>query len=337
MDRIRVAIQGSGIIARYHARACSAAEGVELVAAANWRPESLARLAEEWHIPRTTTDFDELAADPNIDAVIITLPNCLHKAETLRMLRAGKHVLVEKPMAMNVAEAEEMIAAARQAQRVLMVGHMWRFDVEVNWLRRVVAQGLLGEIVKTKGYHVNPAGVGPQGWFNDPAKSGGGVVMDMAVHSLDTTRFLLGEPLPVRVYAEVGTRYSSYKVEDDVTLMVHWDNGVYTTIVSSAWAPHQDEPEGAHEIWGTRGYGRLFPSRLHLPLADVAGALVPEFPPRHEQCDWPMYQRQVEYLARCIREGLTPVPGGAEGLQTLKVVEAVYESARTGEAVRIHQ
>ncbi len=335
MDKIRMAVQGSGIIAHSHARACQMAEGVDLVAAANWQPESLARLAKEWEIPRTTTRFEELADDPNIDAVIITLPNFLHKNEAVRMLRAGKHVLLEKPMAMNVAEAEEILDAAREADRRLMIGFMWRFDIEVNWLRRAIADGLLGDVVRTKGYHANPAGVGPVGWFNECDKAGGGVVIDMAVHSLDTTRFLLGEPQAVSVYATMGTRFSTYEVEDDATLLVHWDNGAYSTIVATAWQPFQDAPEGAHEVWGTRGYGRLFPSVLHLPLADARGSFSPSFSERKEQCGPLMYQRQIEYLADCIRSGKEPRPGGVEGLATMKIIEAIYQSAHSKQLVKI--
>ena len=335
MDKIRIAIQGSGIIACYHARACQEVPDVEVVAAANWRSESLSRFAKEWDIPYTTTSFDELAADPDIDAVIVTLPNFLHKSETLRMLQAGKHVLVEKPMAMNAIEAEEMVNAAKAAHRVLMVGHMWRFDNEVKWLRDIVANGLLGDIVKIEGYHLNPAGVGPKGWFNSKEMAGGGVVIDMAIHSIDMTRFLLGEALPVKVYAQMGTYYSSYEVEDDVTMVVNWDNGVYSTIVAGSWQPFVEAAEGAQEVWGTRGYGRVFPSKLYLPMADVPGTFIPTFPKRKEQCDWPMYRGQIEHFVTCIREGLEPKPGGADGLLMMKVVDGAYESARSGMPVII--
>ena len=333
MDRVRVAILGSGVIARYHARACRAAPNVELLAAANWRPESLARFAQEWSIACTTTDFQEIADDPGVDAVIICLPNSLHQAETERMLRAGKHVLVEKPMAMNAAQAQEMVRAAEEAKRFLMVGHMWRFDVEVNWLQRAIAAGVMGDIVKTKGYAIHPAGTGPMGWFVEKEKAGGGVVMDMGIHAVDTARFLLGEPLPVKVYAHIGTRYSAYDVEDEAAFVVHWDNGAYSLIETAGWQPFAEAPEGAAQVWGTQGYGRTFPTQLHLSIAGAAGIFAPTFPQRIEQCDWPMYARQVEHFADCIREGRQPKPGGAEGLLMMRVMDAVYESARSGQAV----
>ncbi len=336
MQKVRIAIQGSGIIARYHARACKAIPDVELVAAANWRPESLARFAKEWEIPRTTTSFAELAADREIDAVIVGVPNYLHKDETIRMLRAGKHVLIEKPMAMNAAEAEEIVDVARTTGRLLMVGHMWRFDNEVSWLRNVIAQGTLGDIVRTKGYAIHPPGFGPKGWFNERAKAGGGVIMDMAIHAVDTARFLMGEPLPTKVYAHARTRFSSIELEDNATFMVDWDNGAYSTIETAAWQTYAEAPEGAAHVWGTRGYGRAFPSALYLSVGDAIGTFTPTFPARIEQCDWPMYQRQIEHFAECIRTGAQPKPGGAEGLIVMKVMDAVYKSVATSTTVNIN-
>ena len=336
MKKVRIAIQGSGIIARYHARACKAIPDVELVAAANWRAESLARFAKEWDIPRTTTSFAELAADREIDAVIVTVPNYLHKGETIRMLRAGKHVLVEKPMAMNAVEAQAMVETAQATGRLLMVGHMWRFDNEVSWLQNTIARGLLGEIVRTKGYAIHPPGTGPKGWFNERAKAGGGVIMDMAIHAVDTARFLMGDPLPIKVYAHASTRFSSIEVEDNATFTVDWDNGAYSIIESAAWQPFAEAPEGGAQVWGTRGYGRTFPSELHLSLGDVLGTFTPDFPTRVEQCDWPMYQRQIEHFASCIRNGTQPKPGGAEGLVLMKVMDAVYKSVATGTVVNIN-
>ncbi len=335
MERTRFAILGSGIIARYHARALRAIQEARLVAAANWQAASLRQFAQECGVPRITTSFQEIAEDPEIDAAIVCLPNFLHMAEALRLLRGGKHVLVEKPMAMNAAEAEEMVQAARQAGRLLMVGHMWRFDNEVGWLQRSIAGGLLGDIVRTKGYAIHPAGTGPKGWFLEKAKAGGGVVMDMGIHAADTARFLLGDPRPVKVYAHIGTRYSSHDVEDEAFFIVHWDNGAYSLIDTAAWQPFMEAPEGAAQVWGTRGYGRTFPSQLHLATAGTGGVFVPSFPQRAEQCDWPMYQRQIEHFVACIREGREPCPGGAEGLAMMKVMDAVYESARTGAAVDI--
>ena len=177
----------------FHARAVLERRAAELVAAANWREPSLHRLAERHGIARVTTDWRVLAADPEVDAAVIGTPNALHAAQAIAFLEAGKHVLVEKPMAPTLAEADAMVAAARGAGAWLMVAHCWRFHPDVRALRARVEAGELGTIVKTRGYGGH-ARWGPSGWFTDPALAGGGALLDMGVHAIDTTRYLLGDP-----------------------------------------------------------------------------------------------------------------------------------------------
>ena len=117
-----MAVLGAGFIAAYHARAVAALPGAELVAAANWRPESLAELARAFSIPRTSTDWRDIAADAGVDAVVIATPNNLHAEQAIACLEAKKHVMIEKPIAMNAAKADAMVAAARPGAS-LMVAH----------------------------------------------------------------------------------------------------------------------------------------------------------------------------------------------------------------------
>ena len=202
MTALRVALVGTGWVMDFHARAVREHPGAELVAAANWREPSLRALAGRHHIPRVTTDWRELAADPAVDAVVVATPNALHAEQAIAFLEAGKHVLVEKPMGRTLAEADAMVAAAARARGWLMVAHCWRFHPDVRALRARVAGGELGEIVKTRSYGVH-AGWGPSGWFIDPELAGGGALLDMGVHAIDTTRYLLGDPAPERVCAAV--------------------------------------------------------------------------------------------------------------------------------------
>src|SRR6266516_1916908 len=218
----RVALFGCGWVQGFHARGVLAAGG-ELVAVANHRRETAAAFAQEHGIPRVTTDWEALAAAPDLDAAIVATPNALHAPQTIALLRAGKHVMVEKPMATTVAESDAMIEASRASRASLMVAHCWRFRDEVIAVRDRIATGELGEIVKTRGYGVH-AGWGPSGWFTDPALAGGGALLDMGVHAIDTARFLLGDPEPIRVCAVIGTRYGRdrYVVDDDGVLLISW-------------------------------------------------------------------------------------------------------------------
>ena len=188
----RVALFGCGWIQDFHARGVLA-HGDEIVAVANHREESARAFADRYAIPRVTTDWEALAADPDVDAAVVATPNALHAPQTIALLRNGKHVMVEKPMAISVAECDAMIAASRDGGASLMVAHCWRFRDEVRAMRDRIVSGELGDVVRTHGYGVH-AGWGPSGWFTDPALAGGGALVDMGVHAIDTARYLLGDP-----------------------------------------------------------------------------------------------------------------------------------------------
>jgi predicted dehydrogenase len=309
---VNVALFGSGYIARAHAQAVLDHSDAKLVAAANWRPESLARLAEEFSIPRTTTRWEELADDPGIDAVVVATPNALHAPQTEACLRAGKHVLVEKPMATSVAECEAMIAASAESDRVLMVAHCWRFREEVVSMKERIAAGDLGDIVKTRSYGLHERW-SPSGWFTDPKLAGGGALMDMGVHAIDTTRFVLGDPEPGRVCAAVGTRYTAGPVDDDGVLLITWSNGT-NSVVESGWRqPHIEGLEAETEVYGTRGFARIFGFT--------------QSPPGYKHDSQPMYTSQMAAFVDAIQTGAAPTPSGADGLTVMRVVEDAYRSA----------
>jgi predicted dehydrogenase len=311
----RVALFGCGWIQGFHARGVLA-HGDELVAVANHREATARAFAEEFDIARVTTDWESLAADPDIDAVVVATPNALHAPQTIALLEQGKHVLVEKPMGTSVAECDAMIEASETSGAALMVAHCWRFREEVIALRDRIATGDLGEVVKTRGYGVH-AGWGPSGWFTDPALAGGGALVDMGVHAIDTARFLLGDPLPGRVCAAIGTRYAEgrYAVDDDGIVLIGWSNGTNSVVESGWWQPHLGGLEADTEVYGTRGYARIWPSEPP-PAED------------YEHCTQPMYTAQIAEFLDAVAEGRAPSPGGEDGRIVIEVVEGAYASAR---------
>jgi predicted dehydrogenase len=222
--------------------------------------------------------------------------------------------LVEKPMATSVAEADSMIVASRESGAFLMVAHCWRFHDDVIAMRQRIAAGEFGEVVKTRGYGVH-AGWGPSGWFIDPELAGGGALLDMGVHAIDTARFLLGDPAPVRVCAVVGTRYAEgrYTVDDDGVLLISWSTGSNSVVESGWWQPHLGGREADTEVYGTSGYARIWP---------------PDAPSdEDEQALQPMYTAQVREFLGAIGEGRQPRPGGEDGRVVMDVVERAYASA----------
>ncbi len=330
---LRVALAGYGYIAHYHARAARSAEGVELVGVMGRDPDKRAAFAEAHGCALRFEDEGALCASPDVDIVVNALPNSLHAPLSIAAMQAGKHVLVEKPMAMDAGEARAMLETSAATGARLLVGHMWRFDPEALWLRDRIAAGELGRVVKTKGYgvHVN---WGPSGWFVDPALAGGGAFADMGVHALDTVRFLLGDPEPIRVYAHLETAYGDYDVDDLGVVVVTWDSGAISIIESGWWNPQMDGPEASTQLYGTEGYGRLFPTAAARTVDWKPQPIPPPtFPARSEHCDQSIYDGQLAHLVEAIREGRDPIPGPAHGLAVMRISDAAYRSAREGRAI----
>jgi predicted dehydrogenase len=308
---VRIALFGSGWIANLHAQAVRDHPSGELVAASSWRGGSLAKLAERFDIPRTSTRWEDLVGDPGIDAVVVATPNALHAPQAVACLESGKHVLVEKPMSISLAEADAMISAAKGSGASLMVAHCWRFHEEVRSLRDRIASGELGEVVKTRAYGIH-TGWGPSGWFVDPTLAGGGALVDMGVHAIDTTRFLLGDPLPTLVSATLGTRYGGYPVDDDGILLISWSNGTSSIVECGWWQPHAGGLEADTEVYGTKGYTRIFP----------AG----ELPEGYDHAPQSMYSSQMAEFIDAAEEGRDPSPGGEDGRVVMDVVERAYRA-----------
>ncbi len=332
--KTRIALTGTGSISRIHALAAQRA-GAELAAVVNHQTGSMADFARQFNIPRQYTSLEALLADGGLDALIVGTPNYLHAPQTIQALKAGMAVMVEKPMAMNSEEAEAMCQAAREAGAALMVAHCWRFDEDVLWLKQHAAK--IGRIIRTKSYGVH-ALWGPSGWFTRKELAGGGAMADMGIHAVDTTRFLLGDPQPVSVYARIGTYYIDAGVDDTGMLIVNWDNGVSSYIESGWWQPHTDGPEAATQLYGSQGFGRLFPTQIEIPKTGGQGIEVidPALPfPRPEKDIAGMYEAQMAYFLNCIRSRAQPVPGGREGLINMRIVDAAYQSARTGKVVEL--
>jgi predicted dehydrogenase len=331
---MKIAIAGAGYIAAIHARAVQNCK--EQVAAVVERdPDHGAAFAHQFGIGRRYTSLDGLLKNGGVDALVVGTPNFLHAPQTVAALRAGIPVLVEKPMAMDPAEAGRMLAASRESGTTLMVAHCWRFDQDVLWLKAQVPR--LGQLVRTKGYGVH-TNWGPAGWFTQKELAGGGAMADMGIHALDTARFLIGDPQPRSVYACIGTYYKEFDVDDTGVLIVNWDNGVVSYIESGWWQPHSDGPEAATQLYGREGFAQLFPTRLELPDPEKqrVETVDPGFAfPRKEQCPQRMYDAQMAYFINAVREKIVPIPGGQEGLVNMEVVDAAYRSARTGKVVAL--
>lgn len=295
---MRLALLGHGFIGTMHHRAAEAC-GLTIT-----------------RICRSGDDWSETVRSDDVDAVVIATPNSLHHPQALAALECGKHVLVDKPMALDLAQAEEIADAADAAQRTLLVGHMWRYRDEVIVARDRIAAGAVGRPIRTRGYGIH-AGWGPSGWFTDPAMAGGGALIDMGIHAIDTTRFVLGDPQPVRVRASLGTAHGTYAVDDDGIVLIDWSNGVRSVVECGWWQPRLDGVEADTEVYGTAGYQRIWPQ--------FTAATPP--PADYEHCSLAMYQAQMADFAHCCATGDTPVASADVGLTAMRIVDAAIRDS----------
>lgn len=331
---INVGIVGAGYIADYHARGLVACDGVSVVAVANHRLAKANEFAQRYQIAQAYDSFSAMLEHAPLDAVVLAVPNVHHYPMAIEAMSKGIHVFVEKPMACSVEQAEAMCRLAESNGVVLMVGHMWRFDRETRFIREQVESGKLGTVFRTTSYgiHVN---WGPGGWFTEPDLAWGGALADMGVHAIDTARYLIGDPNPVQVYASVQSNMNKTVLDDTAIVVVRWDNGVTSVIESGWWQPHMEGPEAATRLYGTLGFGSLFPTFLLNKEDSDERRVVPELPQRSEHCDQHMYSSQMNEFASAIRERRPAIPGGHEGLVNMQILVAAYESGRSGRAVDV--
>jgi predicted dehydrogenase len=325
-------IIGAGDIARKQtARAIGAVRSARLEAVMRRDLQAARAFAQEFGAAKAYSQVEEVLADPEIDAVYIASPVHLHAQQTMAAAQAGKHVLVEKPMAMSTAECRAMISACRQHGVQLMVCYYQRFNARHIKLRELVAQGAIGQVTMAQARQVFLYPPAPGLWRQSREQAGGGALMDVGVHGIDTLRFILGEVETVT--ALVGTLVFSYPVDDTATLLLRFRSGVQGVVSVAFSVPSVDEVDYL-EVCGTGG--RVWTAPLH--AKDSHGTLRVSTP-QGEQLhvfEQSTHQALIEAFDRSLERGEpVPVPG-EEGLQGLAVVEAAYASAHAGHCIALH-
>ena len=340
---IRVGIIGSGGIARYaHIPGYKAQQGVEIVAVCDVILDKAADIAREYGIPRWYGSYQEMLEHEKLDAVSICTPNVAHRDTTIAALQAGLHVLCEKPMAMNLCEAQEMAAAARRAGKILQVGLHWRFTGEAQVLKRFIDAGEMGDIYYGEATCMRRRGIPGWGVFTQKELQGGGALIDIGVHTLDHTMWLMGNPKPVSV---MGVTYAAFgKRSDVVSIWAPWDatkfdvddmgvalvrfEGGASLILRASWAANIEKEYQETRILGTHGGAYMSPLRIykemHGSLVDIAPANIPTGNP---------HTAEISHFVACVREECECAVNLDSVLQTQAVLDAIYRSAETGHEV----
>ncbi len=346
---IRVGIIGVGGIARgIHIPAYTKLDGVEIVAVSDLLLSRAQEAAQDAG-PQTRAyeDYHEMLKKEKLDAVSVCTPNAFHKAPTIAALEAGAHVLCEKPIASSVADGEAMIAAAKRTGKLLTIGLMTRFAPYAQAIRRFADDGFLGDVYYARAQYLRRRLIPDWGVFHVHEKSGGGALIDIGVHILDLAMWFMGSPKPVAVsgatYGKFGGRADlinrkgaplryppeEFDVDDNAFAHVRFDNGAILSLEVS-WASEIPENVHAVQLFGDRGGATTSPLALY---SQMNGSLVDITP--KDLSDVRPHDAEIEHFIACVRGERDLVVKAEEALEVQRVLEAIYESSKTGNEVRL--
>ena len=345
MNNLKVGVIGLGM-GSWHIEAFASHPQADVVAIADPNTERLRELGDKYNIKGRYENAETMFANETLDVVSIATPNSFHKPLTIAALEAGAHVLCEKPMAMNAAEAREMIAAAKAADRRLMINFSYRFTSDAMQLKREVESGILGEIYYARTEWLRCKGLpGFGGWFGQKSLSGGGPLIDLGVHRLDLALWLMGYPKPTWVMASTYNRIAAplakenghtFDVEDFASAMIKFENGA-TLDLAASWASHIKERERMEtRLLGTEGglvqrnrnEGYEFEAEIYLDRNGSHFNMQP-----HGNA--PGVTSPMAHFADCILNNKPHTATGEEGLLVMKILDAIYASAEKGEPIRV--
>jgi predicted dehydrogenase len=329
MTPLRVASIGTGRWAGTLADAARQGTGLALVACTSRSADHRTAFAKK-HGCRDVPTFDAVLADPEVEAVVITTPHSLHAEQIVAAARAGKHVFVDKPFTLTVADARRATAACRGAGVVLALGHQRRRQPASRALKRLIDEGVLGRVTQIEGNFSADYGfastITPEMWRADRSETPGGAMTNLGIHHVDTYQYLLG-PI-ARVMALSRRLVLDIDVEDVTSILFEFASGVLGYLGTS-WVPatrtewiavHGTEAQAWHEAHGAR-LSLVRPGQSER-------ATVPLTPAE------PLVEELAEF-ARCVRERARPEVSGEEGIANIAVLEAIVESAKTGRAIEI--
>ncbi len=303
--------------------------------------------ADKFGVPRVFTDYRDLLALGEIDAVAVCTTNYLHQAPVVAAFAAGKHVLCEKPLALNAAEGAAMVAAGRAAGRQLQVGYNLRFGPGAQSVRRFLDDGRLGEVYHVRAQALRRRGIPSHGAFTDKAKQGGGPLIDIGAHVLDLSLWLMDFPRPVSVSGQTQTKFGhregiiglrgdwsreNFSVEDFAAGFVRFENGA-TLALEASFASNIAQDQFQTTLLGTEGGAFLdliteANTRIYREESGTLTDTTPVFLPQLHT-----HEAEIRAFVQALTDH-TPVPvPGEQALVVTQIMDALYLSAETGREV----
>jgi predicted dehydrogenase len=323
MKKINLGLIGLGYIGKVHLKNCLKLEKAKLVAVSDISKKAL-KLARKTGVKQTFTDYHLLLKNPDIDAIVISLPTHLHADCAISAAEEGKHVFLEKPLARNPKEGRRIISAAKKNDVELMVGYPFRFASAFQSLKAKLESGVLGEVQIAHAinistgpfFHRGQSGIPrpvPKWWFKKEL-TGGGALVDLGSHMINLTRWFFGEVSNIKAYLEY--RFN-FDFEDHAICVAKFSSGT-TAIINVGWGS-QVLTLGV-ELFGTVAHASAYhsaPSRILTAIQLLLGKTTKFHIP---------HQSELQHFLYCIKEGLQPSPSGDDALKDLEAIKQAYEN-----------
>ncbi|AIZ64887.1 glucose-fructose oxidoreductase [Hymenobacter sp. DG25B] len=301
-------------------------------------PDKAKKLARQYGVEAKNVysyeNFDSIKDNPEVDVVYIVLPVGLHAEYTIRAAKAGKHVLTEKPMATSPEDCQKMIDACQEGGKKLMVAYRAQYEpFNLDAIARI-RKGELGKLLQITADHgrsVDPTGDKADSWRVQKKLAGGGSLMDIGIYSLNATRYLTGEE-PVEVTAIESTDKNDprfQEVEDRIHFTLRFPSGVLATCTSS----YSIQEVKRYRVFGEKAWLDLDPATDYndhnLKIGDKDGERKPNIDEGNQ------FAAELDHMAECVLNNTTPKTPGEEGLRDIRLIQAIYEAARTGKRVKV--
>ncbi len=342
----KIVVIGAGFAARVLHLPGFTAAGAPVAAICDVNEAPARTLAAKHNIPKVYGNWREMIDAEEPDSVSVCLPNVLHREPVLYALSKGAHVLCEKPLATSVAEAREMFEAARAAGRTLMAAQSWRFEATSRAIRRIVEAGDLGEVYYGEATAMRRMGIPTWGVFHQASLSHGGALLDIGVHMLDLALWLMGNPAPVRVSANVQARFGTrpeiarmmrsawdpkkFDVEDFAVALVHFANGA-SLLLRTSWAAHIDKETFSVRLAGTEAGATTIPPVIYRNHEGIPADEHLQLQPS------PGYEREMAHWLKVIAGEAEPIVTPEETLNVQRILDAAYRSAREGREAAVER
>jgi myo-inositol 2-dehydrogenase / D-chiro-inositol 1-dehydrogenase len=342
--KVKVGIIGSQFEADIHAASLQIMpDAAEVVAVASPTPGNAAAFAKKFGVPRVFTDYREMLKEKDIEMVTIAAPNSLHAQMTKDCAAAGKHIVCEKPLAVTIAEGEEMIDVAKKHGVLLMYGEELLFTPKFLKAKEMADAGAFGKIhlIKQSEKHFGPH----SDWFWDVNRSGGGAFMDLGCHGIAFCYWFLGRSPITSVYCQMGTYVHGNKTqgEDESLCILEFENGA-VGLIENSWA-RRGGMDDRVEVFGSEGltYANLHMGNSLPTYSEKGYGYAVEKAPTTTGWTYPVFEelwnygtpQELTHFARCVRGKEIPKVTGEDGLTVMHALVAGYASAGEGRKIKM--